>query len=115
MATIQGTGASVTLPTGFNVKAREFNATLDIPEVETTGFADNGWAVFQPAGPCRVTGTVSGAMQFDASGTVPASGTLIASTAGLTAAQGSITLQFKSGCTWAFTGNITQAALTRNV
>jgi hypothetical protein len=115
MPTVAGTGGNVTLPSGFNVKARDFSATIDIPEADDTGFVDNGWGSAVITGPVRVTGTINGSLQFDAANTAPLPAALMASTAGLSAARGDVTLTFKSGCTWGFAGNITQANTDRAV
>jgi hypothetical protein len=114
MSTIQGfSGVSVTLPTGFNGKDHTINATLEIPETDTTGFEDNNWGAGEPAGPVRLRGNVDARAKYNAATTAPLPSALMAATADLTAAQGSITLQFESGCTLAFTANITSVGMGR--
>lgn len=115
MSTIQGTTASVTMPTGFNIKANDISGELAIPEAEDTGFTDLGWASAQPAGSLRVTGTIGGFTQYNTATTTPVPAALVAATADPSQAQGAMTLQFKTGCTLAFTANITSWGFGRNL
>ena len=108
---IAGVGGTVALPTGFNGHFRSFDWDMSTPEAETTGFADLGFASFVPVGGIRVTGSVQGVLTFDAANTQPfpdafgdGSGLALGDLAGLT---GSTTLSFTTGCTLAFSANIT--------
>lgn len=102
MSTIQGSTGDYTQVTGFNGKITSHSSTLNITTVETTGFDDKGYAVHEPA-KVDMNGTASGTLEFDAATTQPAPSTLLATTVDFSAAKGSLTLQYASGCTMAFT------------
>ena len=108
---IAGVGGTVALPTGFNGHFRSFDWNLSFPEAETTGFLDLGFASFVPVGGIRCTGSVQGVLTFDAAATQPfpdafadGSGLGLGDLAGLT---GTTTLTYTTGCTLAFSANIT--------
>lgn len=111
--TIQGPGVSVTMPTGFVLKANKIDGQLDIPLAPDTGFSDNGWYSANPCGPLKLSGTVSGVQQTKTNQPIPSA--LIASTVDPTQAQGSMTLTFASGCTLTFTANISQWKFARDM
>lgn len=109
MATIRGTGGSITLPTGFNAKLATFSFSLEIRHVDTTGFIDTGWMTEESV--CqRLSGSAAGTMIFNVASSVPVPATLMGATPALTAASGSIVLTFAPGCTWTFTGSISQVS-----
>ena len=114
MSTIQGVGASVSMPSGFGGKARAINATVEINATDTTGFSDLGWPTSEPVGPIRVAGSIDLVAEYGAADS-PVAPTLFASPVLLTAAQASMTLTFQTGCALAFTANVTSVGLTRNV
>lgn len=67
--TIQGLNAVVTLPSGFNLDANEWNANIEVDRVTW-----NSFATFQEnnkVGNSRITGTIVGLVQFDAANTEP--------------------------------------------
>jgi hypothetical protein len=103
------------MPTGFNLKANAIDGTVEIPEADDTGFTDNGYGSAQPAGPVRCTGNVGGFTRFNTTSTTPLPAALLASTLAPSNAQGSMTLQFTTGCTLAFTANITGWSFSRNL
>lgn len=117
MAKITGTGGAIAMPSGFNAHFRSFTHAFAMPEVETTGFDDGGFATFDPAGGLRVTGTALGVHEYDASSTAPlpaalADGSNLA-VGDLAGQTGSMTLTFITGCTLAFSANVTNIAGSR--
>lgn len=107
---IAGVGGTVALPTGFNGHFRSFDWDMSMPEAETTGFLDLGFASFVPVGGIRVTGSVQGVLTYDAASTQPfpdafgdGSGLALGDLAGQV---GTMTLTFITGCTLAFSGLI---------
>lgn len=112
ITTIQGVGGNIALPTGFNGKHFQWNATFNFNVVETTGFADLGWRT-RSITYADVTGTATSIPQFDAATTSPINATLIGSTLVPASGKGSMTLTHTTGCTHAFTGVIGSVAFNR--
>ena len=67
---IQGDGASVTTPAGFNIHENQWTLSLDVDRVKWTTF-DSRWDRTKP-GNARVTGSIVGVVEFDAANTQPA-------------------------------------------
>lgn len=114
-----GLGGNVSLPTGFNGKFSDFDYSIDIPEQVTTGFDDGGFVTADPVGPIRMTGTVNGITEYDATNTTPfpdalADGSGMALGDLKSNAQGTVTLTITTGCTLAATANITNFSGSRS-
>lgn len=105
--TIQGTGGSVSLPSGWNFKAGAFDATFDTGIVDTSGFGDGGFRTREPT-VLSLDGSASGVMEFDDTSAAPipaalADGGSLANTDLESSAKGTVTLQFEASCTLAAT------------
>lgn len=114
---ITGPGGSVSLPTGFNGKLDVWSASLDMVEVITTGFDDGGNTTGDIVEQ-RFTGSATATGQFDGTSTAPIPSALLDGAALAEGdfaanAKGSITLTAATGCTYAFTANITSVAFNR--
>jgi hypothetical protein len=113
MATIEGTGGNVSLITGFAGKVSAWAADIEVSTVETTGFADNGYRVFEPTG-VMLRGTVTASGQYQQAGTSPLPDGALGATPTLSAYKGALTLQAKSGCTYGFDAVVTAIGMKRS-
>lgn len=114
MATIQGTGGSVTLPGGFNAKLNNWNAQIIIQTIDTTGFEDNGYRTREPV-TVSLSGAASGAARFNTENATPTNATLLTTSAGLGGAKGQVTLQAAQGCHYTFNAVMKKITLARPV
>jgi len=112
MSTIQGINGAYSGVTGFNAKMASWTANINIDNVETTGFSSNGYRDREPV-IVHLDGNASGTGEFDASSTAPTPSALLAGTAAVSNAKGSMTLTATTGCTLAFTGVMQQVGLNR--
>ena len=62
---IEGDNASVTTPSGFNIHENTWIANIEVDQVRWTTF-DSRWENNKP-GNARITGTIVGVVEFDAS------------------------------------------------
>lgn len=117
--TVQGTGGAVTTPTGFNAKFLSFTATLEVEEMDTTGFGDNGWVNGEIIG-AKVTGTAIGVL----STLIPVPALVLPTPAGIFGAasmEGTIKLTFQAATallptqdrSWEFSALITAIEVGR--
>lgn len=113
LQTIQGTGGAVSFVSGFNGKFVSWTATIANPEVDTTGFSDNGNATTEPGGPIKMTGTAVAVGQFDAASTEPIPSAALGSTPTFSSWKGSATLTATTGCTYGATIVVTSVQVTR--
>lgn len=75
--TIQGTGGSVTLPTGFTAKLDTWSANVEFKTADTTGFSDSGFQVVEPV-LVSMTGSAGGtATHNDTNAPTPDPATLV--------------------------------------
>lgn len=112
ITTIEGLGGSVTTITGFNGSINAWSMTVDITIVETSGFTDKGYRVKAPT--CvSATGSFTATGQFDAASTTPIAAAGLTTTAGLSSYFGTLTLQAKTGCTYAMSAVISQVSMNR--
>lgn len=113
---IAGIGGGITLPSGFNAKISSWSASLSIRTEEVTGFDSGGCEEHEPV-MTGLTGSATGTVQYDAASTAPIPGALadgsVMAVGDLENAKGSITLTEITGCTYAFTGIITNVAFDR--
>jgi len=106
---VVGVGGSVTLPSGFLMAVKAFAATLRISISDTSEIGDL-WDTADPT-TLGISGTVVGQILYDLAGST------IFPLAGISSAasfEGTVTLQFKSGCTWAIPAVITQVDVSRD-
>lgn len=116
MATIEGLGGSVTLPTGWNFKVSSFSFNYQVLTEETTGFDDGGFETHEPVA-VRWEGSATGTLTYDASNTAPIPAAM-ADGAGMAVgdlanAKGTGTFQSKTGCTLAGTVVVTSMPIDR--
>lgn len=118
-ATIQGTGGDVTLPSGFTGKLGTWSAQIEVGSVDTSGFSDNGWQDNRPT-IVGMSGSAGGTLITD----TPALPTaLMASSADLTAAKGTLVLQAATStstsstnvCKYTMTAVISGVSISRPV
>lgn len=112
--TIQGIGASVTRGADldqWNLKENSFSATINYGIVETSGFEDAGNKTFGHTS-IDCTGTITGTGESGGTGDSPfgSPGTL---TLGTEDPTGTLTLQYNTSCTLAFTAFLTAIASDR--
>ena len=110
VADISGPGGGVTQPTGCTGHISAWSATVEMEDVETTGFAEVGNRTFD-ATTVMISGAYVGTGQSGQSALLPATG--LGSTPAMSAWQASMTLTAASGCTLAFTALIKAVALNR--
>jgi hypothetical protein len=113
MATIQGVGGNVTFPTGFAGKFVSWSGNLENPEVDTTGFSDNGNAATENGGPVKFSGTAQAVGTFGVASSAPAPSTGLGASPSYGAWQGSATFTATTGCTIACTIIVSVVAMTR--
>lgn len=110
MATIQGPGGNITLPSGATAKIAAWSATPVIETVDTTGFVDVGNHTNEPTAQVW-SGSAVGTGTSGSGGPVPSAG--LGATPDFTAYKGTITLTAASSQTYAFLGVITAIPLNR--
>jgi len=104
MATIKGTGGSVSGNTGFQGKINAWSATIDSGVADDTGFSDAEFTAACATG-FTMTGSFSGNIQYDDSATAP-------TPTGFTLADyelASLVLTAETGCTYTMAAVITSA------
>ena len=117
LSTIQGPGGGVTLPTGFVAKIMEWSANVEIRNVETSGFTDNGNTTYEPTA-IAMSGSASGTGEYDTAvtptlSTTPFPTANFGSTPTITGWKGSLTLTAQTGCTYAGTAVFTNVRFAR--
>ena len=116
MATIQGLGGTIALPTGYNFKVSGWQMTHTTGTEETTGFDDGGFEVHEPVF-TRFEGSATGTIEYNASNTAPLPAALADGSGmalgDLDDAKGSATLTATTGCTYAGDVIITSSAINR--
>ena len=114
MATvISGPGGNCALPTGFNAKIQGWSGAMEMPIEDATGFSDNGWSFPVHIGPVAIKGSATAVGQFDDATTAPVPAALIAATVDFSNAVGAMTLTATTGCTYTFTGVISNVSYDR--
>ena len=109
MATIQGTGGSVTIA-GYNGKMNSWSADLSIEDVETSGFTDAVFRTFEPV-IVSLTGSATATGERDTATDAPAP-----TLSGLaSAAPVAIVLTAQSGNTWSFSAVVSSVSYNRAV
>ena len=108
MANISGTGGSFTAISGFSANFSGWAATINVTNVETTGFADNGNRVFDPTaqvvtGAAVGTAITGGSIPAGVTGATPAFGSY----------KGTVLLTLLSGSTMGFSASVTAISLNR--
>jgi hypothetical protein len=114
MGTIQGTGGSVTMFTGFDAKLSAWSAQLEVTVVDTSGFTDNGW---RTKAPCIVSMSGSATGTADDTST-PVDADVMAATSVLADSKGTLVLIAASAatsCQYSGTALITSVSLSRPV
>ena len=114
MATIQGVGGTVAFVSGFNGKFTAFTLNLENPEVDVTGFSDNGNAATESGGPVKATGTATVVGTFDAASTAPIPSGALGATPAFASWKGSATFTYAASCSYACTIVVTSVATTRS-
>ena len=116
MATIQGLGGQIALPSGWNFKASGWSFTYTVGTEETTGFDDGGFETHEPVF-VRWEGSATGTLEFDAATTAPIPGAMADGAAmavgDLDNAKGTATFTATTGCTLEGTVVITSMPLNR--
>lgn len=111
-ADISGPGGNVTLPTGFTGHISAWSATVELEDVETTGFAEVGNRTFD-ATTVMISGAAVGTGQFASGTTTLLPSTGLGATPAMSAWKESMTLTAASGCTFVFPALIKAVALNR--
>ena len=118
MATIQGNGGAVSLPTGFDSKESSWNLDWSCETVDTTGFGDGGFRSREPV-ITSFTGSVDGTLTYDASSSAPIVDSLVdgstMAVGDLNDATGTTTFTATTGCTLAADCVVTGCSITRPV
>lgn len=117
MATIQGLGGNIALPTGWNFKASGWSFTYTVGTEETTGFDDGGFETHEPVF-VRWEGSATGTLEYDATNTAPipadmADGSDMA-LGDLDNAKGTATFTATTGATLEGTVIVTSLPMNRN-
>jgi hypothetical protein len=120
---IGGCGGGVTLPDGFVAKMKSWEATIDVKDVDTTGFPDGAYSNCEAVGYSLSGSAVGFLTQGTGSDpTVPDGGPPIPTAAfptdltdcsGLASFSGAMTLTAITGCTYTGTFLITKVKIGR--
>lgn len=109
---ISGPGGGVTLPTGCTGHIAAWSATVEMEDVETTGFAEVGNRTFD-ATTIMISGAFVGTGQQGSGSNTLLPSTATGSTPAMSAWKSTITLTAATGCTFAFPVLIKAVALNR--
>jgi hypothetical protein len=109
---ITGPGGGVTQPTGCTGHIAAWSATVEMEDVETTGFAEVGNRTFD-ATTVMMSGAYVGTGQSAAGSTTLLPATALGATPAMSAWQGTLTLTATTGCTFSFNALIKAVALNR--
>lgn len=112
MADISGPGGNVTLFTGLTGHISAWSATVEMEDVETTGFAEVGNRTFD-ATTIMISGAAVGTGQNGSGTTTLLPSTATGATPAMSAWKGTITLTAATGCTFSFPALIKAVALNR--
>jgi hypothetical protein len=116
MATIQGLGGNIALPTGWNFKVSGWSFTYTVGTEETTGFDDGGFETHEPVF-VRFEGSATGTLEFDATTTAPIPAAMAdgggMAVGDLASAKGTATFTATAGCTLEGTVVVTSLPMNR--
>jgi hypothetical protein len=108
MSNIQGTGGSITLPSGCNAKIQKWSAQIIGEEFIHTGFGDNAW---------ETGDIISGQLIGEAIGiimtTTPAPAAYFSAVCGVSSFEGTITLTAANGKELSFDALVLETGIDR--